>query len=99
MEENCNNNVDRLTASVEIFSAPHRGHLRPPVSSCCLTIESFTHCLQQGKDTASLRKVLLIGHFRYSGTSFMSMFKAVEHSLSDTSNTLHSNLCGREKRK
>lgn len=66
---------------MEILAAPHKGHFRPPAKSCCLTTESFTHCLQHGRDTASLRKVLLIGHLRYSGTSFMSMFKVAEDSL------------------
>ena len=64
-----------------MLGAPHRGHFRPPVSKCCLTMESLTHCLQHGNDTASLRKVLLMGHFKYSGTSFMSMFSVEDDSL------------------
>jgi hypothetical protein len=61
-----------LTASVDILGASHKGHFNPPVSSFCLITESFTYCLQHGKHTASLNNVLLIGHFKYSGTSFMS---------------------------
>ena len=70
-----------LTESVDTLAAPHKGHFKPPASSCCRTIVSLTHCLQQGSETASFKKVLLIGHFKYSGTSFMSMFSVAEDSL------------------